>query len=97
VQERDHYGRVLAYLYAPDGQMTKRDHDPLDEEEQPIPGSPRSRIAMVVGIGFLIAIVVALFWFFATHTETREDGGGMLGYHEGSGCTPRAYRVGVCG
>lgn len=44
----------------------------LDEGE-PIPGSPRSRLALVIGIIFIIGIVAFLIWFFATHAETNRD------------------------
>jgi hypothetical protein len=46
-----------------------------------LPISPgRRRLAMLIGIVFLLVILGFLLWFVTTHTE--QSGGGMLGYGE---------------
>lgn len=50
------------------------DLEPLDEDE-PIPGSPRSRVALAVGMVILVGIVVFLAWFIATNSERGEARG----------------------
>lgn len=51
--------------------------DPLDEEE-PIPGTPRSRVALAVGLTIALGLIVFFIWFFATHSD-RSTGTGFFG------------------
>lgn len=51
--------------------------DPLGED-QPIPGTPRSRIALVVGLAIALGLIAFFIWFFATHSD-RSQGTGFFG------------------
>jgi hypothetical protein len=55
-------------------------NEPLEavDEDEPIPGSPRSRVALVFGLAVLLAIVVFIAWFILTYNE-RPRQGGVLG------------------
>lgn len=58
----------------------RADHDPLDESDDAMPVSPtRRRRAIVVGLLLALALLAALIWFSAEHTETR-DTRGLMGH-----------------
>lgn len=56
---------------------TPEDLEPLDEDE-PIPGTPRSRVALAAGVVIALLLLIVLGWFIATNTE-RGDGAGFFG------------------
>lgn len=64
------------------------DRDPADippiEEHDPIPGSPRSRVSLIIGLVLLVGLLAFFAWFMATHTETQESPG-MFGAAEVAG------------
>lgn len=51
--------------------------EPVDEED-PIPGSPRSRVALTVGILVLLVIVVFIVLFIISYNE-KPQAGSMFG------------------
>jgi hypothetical protein len=52
--------------------------DPLDDEDQPIPGTSRARVAMAAGLILVVGIVLFLVWFIASNSE-RARPGSILG------------------
>jgi hypothetical protein len=60
--------------------MTPDPHEPLEpiDEDEPIPGTLRSRVALVAGLAIAALIIGFLAWFIATHAD-RGQSGGLIG------------------
>lgn len=64
--------------------MATHADEPLDPDD-PIPGTSHGRVALVVGLLFLVGILVALVWFGIANSDTREGDVRLIGYSGGSG------------
>lgn len=56
--------------------------DPLEDEDNPIIGTPSARIHMIAGLIILAIIVAVLVWFIASNANPPEEGAGIIGSAE---------------
>jgi hypothetical protein len=59
--------------------MSKPNHEPPLDEDEPIPGSPRSRFARVVGLFLLILILAFLVWRIGWYSGQSEGASSIFG------------------
>lgn len=59
--------------------MARQVPEPLDTHD-PIPGTSRARVSLVIGLFLLIGILAALIWFGIQNSETSDGEIRMLGY-----------------